>query len=360
MDGNSRKMKSMIYSAAVLLLSALAVDAVPDCVYTDYLAEQVLAPTQAACAQSRNATLCPDPMTCFVGCIGYLHGWTQQPTCQLGNIYDGLNTDKVVNRGEAVIINAGVANYSAAQLIPCQAFCKDVFGMTVQNISEIQRVTDMCSIGCMDAKNLLEDRLEREAYVDPLTTPGVIVGIIAGVLALFALCYIFIKPRILVKQLKEETVQQMAELRYTERKRLEGIAKADRKAERKVIKARKKAAEEEARLQAAREAEQVVREAELAKKKVEDEILRVKQLAIWKAKSQAEATEEKKKEAERRALAAAEELEQKRLQQEAKERELEQQAETQKLEQEAQAFEEAEKARKAKLLAQAKAMVGRA
>lgn len=259
-----------------------------------------------------------------------------------------------------MVINAGVASRPASQLIACQAFCVDVFVQSVVDITDSISVVDMCQLGCEDAKNLLDDRLEREAYVDPLTTPGVILGIVAGVLAVFALCYVCIKPRILVQQLKEETIQQMAELRYTERKRLEGIAKAEHKAERKVIKARKKAAEEEARLQAAREAEQALREAKLAKKKVEDEALRVKQLAIWKAKSKTEAAEEKKRETERRALAAAEELEQKRLQQEAKERELEQQAETQKLEQKAQAFEEAEKARKAKLLAQAKAMVGRA
>lgn len=347
-------MTSTFRCAAVLLLSALAVngDAVPDCIYTDYLAEQVIFPTLLDCATLRNATLCPNPMTCFVGCIGYLHGWTQQPTCQLGNVYDG--------RGEPVVVNAGVAGRPAAQLTVCQAFCVDVFVQSVIDISDSISVVDMCSLGCEDAKNLLDARLERAAYVDPLTTPGVIVGIVAGVLAVAALCYIFIKPRIVVKKLKEETVQQMAELRYAERKRLEGIAKAERKAERKVIKARKKAAEEEARLLAAREAEQVLRNAELAKKKIEDEVLRVKQLAIWKVKSQAEALEEKEKEAERRALAAAEELEQKRLQQEAKELELEQQAEAQKREQEAQAFEEAEKDRKAKLLAQAKAMVGRA
>ena len=267
---------------------------------------------------------CAVPMTCYVGCIGYLHGWKQQSTCQVADamsVYDG--------RIVAVVVSAGVLSRRTAELTACRAFCVDVYVLAAADIA-------MCNMGCADAKYLMDERIEREAYIDPLDTPLVIAGIIVGSVAVVVLCYLFIKPKCTVHFLKQEAVQQMAELRYAERKRVEAEGKADRKAERKVAKARAKAEAErlkaeaeEQKLQAARDAEQKrIRDEQRA----EAEAHRVKQLAVSELYGH------------QRPITTAQR---------------EQEAEAQNREQEAQAFVKAEKIRKAGVLAKAMRMIGR-
>jgi len=186
-----------------------------------------LQPDLAHCVATVNVS-CTMPTACFAGCAAYLNGWKQQPVCVIA-YDDPQGHSRFI--GLSTSVEQTVQTKPAENVDACRNWCLDVYVGVDTN-----ELITMCNLGCSEAKAAIAERIEREEYAaaEAEALAAMIAGIVAGVLAVSVLSYLYLKPKCQLHFVKATVEKQFDDLREAEEKKAKAMAeKAERKAARK-------------------------------------------------------------------------------------------------------------------------------